>query len=287
MNRNKIRLYQPAPGLPSTSGGASGDVSFVRSNPTLVAVGGVPVGTTFDADTTLQDVLDAVFYPYQVPAFTSFYINGQSQTMELGASISAGNKLFLWTLVNDSNIASPFTIYDYDRVPSPAVVGTQSLGNISATRNQTVAVSKSANGATHRWQIVATNSRGIDLTAFFTVTWRPRRFAGTIPAGSRTELLSAFTASALAAVTGITITTNDLTYSKVGAANYNCAGSKYVFWLYPAALGTSTFTSNGLAGAVDYIGQINFTNAFGVTVPMHLYISTNVFNGTAVQFTQL
>lgn len=77
--------------------------TYTNLAPSTIAVGGVPVGTTFN-NITYTNLFNMMFYPYIQPQFTSFAIAGQSTTLEVGQPIAAGSKTFNWTTSYSNNI---------------------------------------------------------------------------------------------------------------------------------------------------------------------------------------
>ncbi|MBT1690110.1 hypothetical protein [Dawidia soli] len=55
---------------------------------------------------TARQVLLDLAVEYLAPAFNSFVLSGQNQTVELGTTIAAGNKTFTWSTANAGNIVA-------------------------------------------------------------------------------------------------------------------------------------------------------------------------------------
>lgn len=279
MGFNGIHEFNPVPASGGNGGSGGGDNSYNRSNPTLVTVGGLTAGTVLTG--TVQDALDKQLFPYQAPYFTGFGISGQSQLLEIGAAIAAGTKTFVWTDANSGNITAN-SISIIDETTSTTLAS--GLAN-SGTTNIAVSAIPNTGITSHTWQIQGTNSHSGAFSAQFAVAWHPRRFAGTVPAANLSALLGMTNSSDLAAVSGISFSINDLTYSKPGAGTYNCTGGKYIWFLWDATLGDGSFTSNGLGAAMQPKQVVSFTNANGITRNYYLYVTTNPQNGSAVQLT--
>jgi len=60
---------------------------YTNANPTLVTLGGIPAGSTFD-HRSMQQMWDALLYPYQAPT-VSLVLNPAAGTYEVGVSIAA------------------------------------------------------------------------------------------------------------------------------------------------------------------------------------------------------
>lgn len=80
-----------------------GDSTFINPNPTTIAVGGYPIGSTFPIVQTMQQMWDNLLYPYIAPVFSSFSISGQSALIEVGVALS-GFKNFVWGTTQPSNV---------------------------------------------------------------------------------------------------------------------------------------------------------------------------------------
>ena len=89
--------------------GGGGTETYTNLTPTAVSIGGIPAGSTFD-NMTMQEMWDALLYPYQTPIFSSF-TSSMSTPIEVGSTIPAGSVTFLWNTTNSSNIAANSTGY--------------------------------------------------------------------------------------------------------------------------------------------------------------------------------
>ncbi len=283
MNLNKLKVFQPT--QESSGEGSSGTANsdYTRTLGIAVSIGGLSAGHVPTG--TVQDLLDRMLYPYQTPSFSAFQINGQSTLLELGESIAPGNKTFSWGTTNAGNItANTIIIKD---TTNNQILGSALANDGSEVLSIPASIFKT-NNATHSFSIQAINTQGSNLSRSFDINWRPRRFAGTIPASSLVALQSATSITGLNSVPGIAITLNDLTYAKPGTATYNCSGSadgKYIWFLWDAALGTASFFSGAAPAAFRAAQTVLFSNSFGVGRNYYLYISSNPFNGSAVPIT--
>ena len=287
MNLNKLKLYIPN-GLSGGSGsGGVSDAQYVRGEGTAVAVGGLPSG--YVPSGTVQDVLDLMLYPYRAPAFTDFQMSGQAGILELGAAITAGPKSFLWDSSNADHInAGTLLLRD---VTSNRVLASGLNDTGIASGTLTAPVSASVPTGQYSFRIEGTNSNSQTFSRTLTFLWRPRRYAGTIPAGSLSALQGVTTASGLETLrsyNGLSFLFSDLTYAKFGNCTFDCSGAggaKYVFFLWDTSLSSASFYSGAAPAAFQNVRTLTLTNAFGVTRNYLLYVSTNTFNGAAVPIT--
>ena len=290
MNLSKQKIFIPAPdggGSGSNSGSGSGENSgnspdYTRSDGIAVNIGGLLAG--FVPNGTVADLLDKMLYPYQPPAFGSFYMNVAATVLEIGASIAAGSKIFNWSVANAANMEdSSITI----RNVTDNITLASALLNDS-TQNIIVPALVKTTIAGHSFSIQATNTQEQPFSRLFTISWLPRRYAGTLPAGNLADIQAITTQASLNAVPGIANSLNDLNYAKPGTATYNCSGSangKFIWFLWDATLGTGSFSSGAAPAAFRPVLVVAFTNAFGVTRNYNLYISSNPFNGASVPIT--
>jgi hypothetical protein len=57
-----------------------------------------------------------------------------------------------------------------------------------------------------------------------------------------------------------------------------------VYYAYPKAYGTATFTLNGFPAAFNAPSELSITNVNGVTSTYYVYESTNLLNGSNLSF---
>ena len=106
-----------------------------------------------------------MFYPYKVPAFTAFTMQGVSNSQEVGATISA-NPTFTWSVSNAANIKDDGFKLE-QTAPSAAVLATGIAKTETSHAVTQEAIKATAPGA-YKWRIsgVNTNNQGFqrDLT---------------------------------------------------------------------------------------------------------------------------
>lgn len=69
--------------------------------------------------------------------------------------------------------------------------------------------------------------------------------------------------------------------SRARTKTVTCA-AQYMYFCYPAAWGTATFTVNGLLNTAWQLTTRDFVNASGATVSMNIYRSDNLLTGTYI-----
>lgn len=232
-------------------------------------VGGITQGTNLE-DMNLYEVFDMLLNPYQPPAFTSFAISGQSQTLEIGDSIASGSKTFTWGISNSSNVTAntlsitgePGTIVSSESITSP-------YSYILAS-----AITKTTVGSTSTFTISATNTKSSSFSTSFTVTWRANFYTGRHAGTTIDEAAAEALTSTLGGVP-----TGDKTYS---------AGAGYIYYVYPATFATiSTMKDAGTGFNVPFLNLSNITlnNSFGVSTTYKVTRTVNQPNGTVTLIT--
>lgn len=250
----------------SQSSGSTSGSTVLYSNSTAVptTIGGIASGSTF-SNQTMQQMWDALLYPYQTPTFGSFALNSYS-TMEVGSGISTGSHTFTWTTTNPTNIiANSINIIDVTNaitlISGSANDGTEAYNFISA-------VTKSS-ATTHQYKIEATNSLDTVFNRTLTLYWRWRGYYGESTSGSLTEV----------DVKALRVNALQSTYA--GTYVFNAGGYKWV--CYNSALGTATSfkdSSNNLDVAMEPSVLISVTNDYGITSNVRAHRTTNIIGSS-------
>lgn len=253
--------------------------TYTNLNPVPTTIGGISAGVTFN-NTTYSQVFDTLLYPYMVPNFTSFAITGQALTLEVGASIAAGNKTYTWGTTNSGNIQT-----NSIRIRNGATVildnspndGSQVINLASPITKTTV--------ASNSWDIRATRTNGSYMTRTMTVWWYWRHYYGTSINTTLTESdIEALTSSFL----GTVIT-----------GNYNFIAGGYKYFAFPNTAAnpvlfkdTTTNLAIAMADASDGYTDTNagvypfqfvsVTNTYGVTINYRVYRSKYIL-GSSIQ----
>ncbi len=272
---------------PLVSGGAatpSGPGVYTNAVPTPDALGGIPAGSTF-LNQTMQQMFDALLYPYQSPAFLSFSISGIGLTLEVGDTIPAP-VTFLWTTSNPANIvASSLTLLDIT-VALTLASGVANDGTEAVT--QPGAIMNTA-AATHTYRITGQNSDLVTFTRDLTFTWEWRKFYGTgafqVPSGAQIQAL----------------VSNALSTGYPGSYSFLAGGYKFICvsnalggqinsvkdsaTLFDVPMATVTEDpaySNVDGGGFSY-ALVSVTNGFSVTNTYRVYRSFNTL-GASITF---
>lgn len=253
--------------------------TYTNLNPSTVAVGGVPVGTTFN-NTTYTQIFDMMFYPYVLPIFSAFSISGQPTTLEVGQNIAAGMKTFNWTTTVPANVATnSIKIRDLTTLAYLATgLANDGTENISFPS----AITRTTPGS-RTWRIYGTRTNSSTFTRDFTVTWYWRVFSGTSTNTSLTEAqIEALTNNGLQSAFASTIT-----YA-AGGYKYYCIPHTFGFpslfrdfntnlavAMAGIAEGYTNTNGNGL-----YYQLVSVTNAYSQTVNYRVYRTRNILGGS-------
>lgn len=241
----------------SGGGGGSGQGCLIDvDEPVPTTHGGLEAGAVIK-DQTACDVLETILFPYQYPAFTSFYINGQATTLEVGDAVVGGTRDFRWNTSNNQNIqANSITIKD---VTENTVLGSN-LAN-DGQENLDIGADKvvtTPNGS-HIWRISGINTKNQTFSRDFKVTWLARVYWGltTNENPDETEIKNA--------------ANSQLKSNKTGTYNFNNPGGEYYYFIaFPVNYG-STYnswrdTDSGFEVDGTFANDVSITNSFGVTL---------------------
>lgn len=257
-------------------GGGGSTPTYTNATPTPDALGGIPAGSTFVAQ-TMQQMFDALLYPYQTPSFGSFAITGETSPLEVGDSIAA-SVTFTWTTTNPTNIpANSIDIMDVT-LGVPLAVGLANDG--TQLVNQGAPVTNSA-VASHVYEIESTDTQSDPFSRTLTFNWRWRAFWGVgsfvVPTEAQIEALATNGLTSVIAGTYV-----------MGAGNYkyicvsNAIGgqindvkdSATLLSVPMATTADNAAYSNVDGGGTSY-ALVSVTNGFGVTNNYRVYRTAN------------
>jgi hypothetical protein len=232
-------------------------------------VGGITAGTNL-LNKSLYEVFDILLNPYQPPAFTSFGITGQSQTLEIGDSITSGSKSFNWGISNSSNVTA--NTLSITGEPGTIVSG----GSITSpySYNLASAITKTTVNSTSTFNISATNTNSNSFSSSFTVTWRANLYVGKNTGTTINEA-------------GAEALTSTLGGIPTGPKSFS-AGAGYIYYVYPATFADiNTMKDQATNLDVPYINlsNINITNGFSTTTTYKVFRTLNQLNGAITLIT--
>jgi hypothetical protein len=254
-------------GLPGVSGN-----TYTNTTPTPTTIGGIEAGSTFTAQ-TMQQMWDALLYPYQYPAFTSFARTNLSSVYELGENILIGSQTFSWSNSNDSNIQ---TNSIYIEQLSPATVTLVSALNPDGSTGFTLTTTtnRTTTGSLSLYRITGTNTQAGTFNSTISANWRPRWYYGRSTNTSITGAeMTGFTGNALVS----SVVDDYVTFS---------SGSGYLYLCVPDTLTQPTDLRDSVAGCfgtnIPYstLSDITITNPYGVSITYKIYRTINQILGS-------
>lgn len=266
---------------------SSASATFINPNQTSITVGGIPVGSTFPTEQTVQQMFDKLLYPYTVPTLTL----GSLSNKEYGATLLSN---LSWSVVKKSE--SIVTIF-VNGVNQNATGGDQS-GVQSVTGTYSLPVPKST---TNTFTMNVTDHSLVTTSVSTTLTWMNKVYWGyidlstLIPSNPNLTTNPVYAAnitlflnsSKILALNGAGFGTgNELSQTKSKTfTNINGAG-KYLIFAWPSSVTnalTPIFTVNNLTSTAftNVKTDWSFTNSYGFTTKYEVWISNTLQNSPA------
>jgi hypothetical protein len=239
----------------------SANVSYTNTAATPTTIGGIPAGSTFTTQ-TIQQMFDALLYPYQSPAFTSFSF-GASSPREIGNSITTV-QTFTWSTSNSTNVsANTISISGYNLITLNGLANTGSQGvTFTGVVNRTATDTP----GTRVWNIQGTNTHSIIFSTSLSIRWDWKMYAGT-------NVGTTLTAGQIQALSDFNSVKNGF------AGTYAMSAGGYKYFSFATGYGTpNTFvdTSTNLGVAMNNIVDGYYTNTDGNG---NVYALVSVTNG--------
>ena len=243
--------------------GGGGTETYTNLTPTAVSIGGIPAGSTFD-NMTMQEMWDALLYPYQTPIFSSF-TSSMSTPIEVGSTIPAGSVTFLWNTTNSSNIAANSIKID------DITAGNTLASGLANTGTTAISISEITNvmATSHQWKITATNTKGAFVSRTLNVYWQWKIYYGE---SALTDLIEA-----------------DVEALRVGtlaanvSGNYSFNAGEYKWICYPTSFGLKTTfkdASTNFDVAMQPALTKSITNSQGVSTNYYCHRTVNKLGGS-------
>lgn len=253
-------------------------MTYTNSNPTLVDVGGVEAGSTFNS-VPLQDMWTDLLYPELTPKFTSFDLAGYGTVVEVGFTIALGSNTFTWTTANSAFI-QPNTVRLRD-ITSPYTFVTGSANDGIEVVTFPANVQKTT-ATSHTWRIDADRLNTTNFYRNHTISWRWRNYWGE---DTRPSLVEAEIKTGL--------TNSNLVTTEVGTYQYLGGGYKYL--VYPDSFGSPNLFKDGatnlqvaMADNSDgyttfsngyYYNTLTITNQYSIPTTYRIYRTKNILGG--------
>lgn len=250
---------------------ATSSVTYTNLNPTSIELGGIDYNSTFTGS-TIQSVLDNLFYPYTPPILTltaspNLLEFGDTSLVTLNWSIQAG--------INNIQIANIIRPIDpIQAVSYPTAFNSTSggLGSNNTILNTLSIFTFSVN------DLNISNSTGGDNFLTASVSFSLRRYWGTLPSSDPLTTISTSTFSH----SDISLLSSDLSYD-YSQSRLIMTNNDYVVFIWPSNNVNlqsipSKVSINGLSNN-DWIktrDNVIFTNQFGYTASYDVWRFNNI-----------
>ena len=235
----------------------SGSGTYSTPKPVPTTIGGIEAGKEY-VNEDIAVVINDLLFPYQYPAFTAFAVDGiSSGSYEVGYTFVGGDRTFTWTTSNSENVK-------VDSVTLNSVAGLANDGSEVQTLTDVTKTTVSS----QVYNISAVNTREQVFSRTITLNWGMKRFWGVSPntAVEDAEILG---------------WSSEIASSRSKSVTYDCSGGRYFYIAYPTAWGDMNNTKiNSLSWNDWVLVKRDFINQYGVTIPMNIYRSFNLLNGT-------
>jgi len=245
----------------------SSAVTFTNATATPTTIGGIAAGSTF-SNKTMQEMWDALLYPYQYPAFASFSRTNLNSTYELGEVMVAGSQTFSWSTSNSSNVSAN-TITIVQNIAPVTTLLSNSANDGSEVIVAPTTYSAGTSSSVTLYTITAYNSLGSPFSTTISRSWRPRIYYGT----------SLTTPLVEADIEGLA----NSPLASGFAGTYSFAAGDYKYFCYPSSFGTATVfkdTATNLNVAMEAVYTVSVTNIYGITQNYNVHRTTNILGGS-------
>jgi hypothetical protein len=258
--------------------------TYINTNPTMVSVGGVSSGTTFPTPQTIQQMFDAIFYPYTLPTI-SLYNN---VIREYGPNLTY---TLNWSVIKKTN---PITSVIIDGFTLSGITGNNQIGtrNVSGTYSTPLPVSTTN---TFTMQV---NDGTSTATTTATITWMNKIHWGTIDLSGltypnpnltdnpsyATYVSAIITNSLILALNGAGVGTGqELTTSKSKTYTGINGNGKYLIFAWPSSVTNATSPTFVVAGLTNTAFTMvktgwSLTNQNGITTNYEVWVSNTAYN---------
>ena len=279
--------------------------TFMNPDPTTITVGGVSSGTTFPTPQTVQQMFNAILYPYTTPTISLSVVSTISSTTPISTQKEYGQSLssvLYWSVTKKSN---PIVSVVVNGVTISPITGNSQVGwrIVSGTYSS---ISGSFPVSTANTFLMTVNDGSTSIFTGATVTWMNKIYWGTIDLSGLTfpnpnlTLNPSYATFVTSAITSTLIrnlatgvgagagvgTGSELSITKNKTYNQINANGRYLIFAWPSSVSgatTPTFTVNGLPNTA--FTRVNtawaFTNQFNATTNYEVWVSNTAYNSAA------
>ena len=264
--------------------------TFMNPNPTTITVGGVTQGTTFPTPQTVQEMFNAILYPYAAPviSLTPNIIKeyGQSLTHNLTWSVTKKSNPILSVVVDGFTIPTILPNVAF-QTGTRNVIGTYSYPlQVSTTNNFLMTVNDGAS-----------NTTGATITWLNKIYWGSIDLSGlplypnpnlTLNPGYVSQVSDLLTSSPglILSLNGAGVSPGSaLTTSKNRTYTGINGNGKYLIFAWPSSVAGATipvFSVNNLPNTAFTRVKTAwaFTNIYGVTTNYEVWVSNTAYNSS-------
>lgn len=267
--------------------------TYVNPNPTTISVGGINPGTTFPTPQTIQEMFDAILYPYTSPISSLDVVGSISSTLPVSTQKEYGQSLssiLYWSVTKKSY---PIVSIIVNGVSIPPT-GNSQVGwrTVSGTYSFPLPSSTSNNFS------MIVNDGTSNSTDSVTITWVNRIYWGSIDLSSlvypnpdltsnpsyTTYISAIVTSNLIKALDGASIGSgSELSITKNKTYNGINGNGKYLIFAWPSSVnGASTpnFSVNGLPNTAFTRVKTSwpFTNTYNITTNYEVWVSNTAYN---------
>ncbi len=263
----------------SAASASSVGMYFQNSNPTLTTVGGIPAGSSFSTPQTVQQMFDALLYPYVSPGSSISALSNREYGSGLSITLN-------WTATKNSNPITSIVVDGQIFAPT----GNTQIGTKTASGTYSTPTPSSTTNSF----IITVGDGTTSATNSTSLQWMNKIYWGTIDLSSignpnltlnpGSASLINITSSTVLGLTGAGVSPgNQLASSKSKTySNINGSGN-YLLFAWPSSVSGATtpiFTVNGLLNTAftNVKSAWSFTNTWGFTTNYEVWISNTLQN---------
>lgn len=272
---------------------ASASALYTNTNPSTVAVGGFPLGTTFPTNQTMQQMWDQLLYPYILPG-ASLSISGGVVEREYGDpnALSNNSVNLIWSVVQNTSTVGILTI-NVDGVPQVAT-GASQTGTKLTFATHSWNTSNVSETCSFNMSVVdnlpSTVTASVDITFMNAIYWGKINLSSisnpnlTFNPASASLVATLCTDGLIQVLSGAGVTPGyDLSTTKSMTLNGIDGGGQYLIFAWPSSLtgaNTPTFYVNGfISTAFTRVRTASpFVNQYGFTTNYEVWVSNTIQN---------
>lgn len=272
--------------LASQSISISGSSYFRNVNPTTIAVGGIPVGSTFGASQSLQEMFDMLLYPYTAPV-PSLSISGAT-TRQYGGDLAT---TLAWNVTKKKLLITGISVNSTTITP---VTGVDQSGTLLVTATHSLNYN-TVSGETQTFSMNVTDGQSTP-SASTTLLWRHRMYWGkvdlssisnpnlTTTPGQANTVATKCTDTIIKALNGASVSPGwSLTNSYVKNLNSINGAGQYIIIAFPTIFSSGrdpVFKVNGAPNSAFTKVRTNspLSTEFGLTINYDVWVSNTAQN---------